>query len=214
MNLLELRAGAASAIRTGLVGQEGRTVTVGTHGGEYSLKEIQRYAQKAPAVIISVLSCDTDKSPLVTIGATAHMAAFVMDRSHAGDPRDENALDLVTRLLRILAAPGQFWGLTGCLSAPQNIRSRNLYAPDLDGIGIALWAVTWAQLVDLTDDLGLELEDFNILHVHYDLGPEPDGVLEAEDEIELNPLAEEVIAGNDADGVLKDTDDVGGAVNG
>lgn len=199
MNLLDLREGFVTTVEAAFVGST-PPVTVDTHGGEYSLDAIRRYAQKAPAVIVSVLSVDSDKAQLETQATgTVHMAAFVMDRSHAGNPRGDSALDLVTRLLRVITTSGQFWGLDGCLAAPSNIKARNLYAPDLDGVGIALWSVTWGQLVDLTDD---ELDQDELLHLHadYDLGPTPDGVVEATDNI--------MIGASDPDHVLSRADEV------
>jgi len=181
MNILELRTGAKNTIAAAMT-----DVTVSTHGGEYSLDAIRRYASKAPSVVISILGCDTDKSPLVTFAGLARMSAFVFDRSHANNPRGDSALNLVTLLLRVLATPGQFWGLDGCLSAPQDIRARNLYTPDLDGVGVALWAVSWGQLVDLTNDDEAELDDFDHLHADYNLGPVPDGNVEAEDDVYFN----------------------------
>lgn len=67
------------------------------------------------------------------------------------DPQDRAHLiaDLVTRVLMVVAA-AKNWGSDEVEGPPENVHSSNAYTAAADEKGVALWAITWDQMLALT----------------------------------------------------------------
>ena len=148
---------------------EPRKVDCAPHGGRFDATELGRFRLAAPAVRASCLavasaSADGDGSVLLDY----RVAAVAIARGGRGEKRGEQARRLADRVAFELAreqkgegglrlwpqaafsatelapavAGGPRWGDIG---EPREIRAANLYSAQLDGKGVALWAVTWLQ---------------------------------------------------------------------
>lgn len=192
--ILDLRAGivaAGNALRD--EGERFHGVKFHTHGGEFDdLAELERYAQKAPCVFVSILrtKVDTDYVGGET-WATCTVGLFALAKNEPALKRDSGALALADNLMEWVANkfPRPTWGLpaTGKI---EDIVSRNLYHPKLDDKGIAIWAVLFAQGVKLEPPVATEYVDLRTVHADWDLHPrdndaELEDVIDAEDDIIL-----------------------------
>jgi len=162
-------------------------LNVSAHGGEFDLQSVLRYAKADPALVISVNQAETDKSQRDGVVFNVRVSAVVMARSRAGEPKDERALRIGSYVMRELADfPGQTFGITTAdLQAPRSIRGVNLFSTEIDKHQLALFGVSWEQLVDITPDTAEAYDDFETFFAEYDLGPDPDDEIEAEDTVDL-----------------------------
>jgi hypothetical protein len=175
MNLLEFRAGIATYLDTAIP-----NTYIYTHDGEFGVKEVKRYARQTPAIVIALAGLKSQKNP-VTIADVLVTAAVLTD-NRPQNLKGDGVLNTATLLLRELVAVGQFWGLDD-ISAPKNVQMKNLYGTDLGKLGVTMWGASWHQSVDLTSD-SETFDDLELIHCDYDLGPVPDGEIEAQDDIE------------------------------
>lgn len=180
MTLNELQDAIVSTLATAL----GSTITVSACDGEYSADSIRRYASAAPAVHVAITGFDSDKT-IISGEATAEVkpVLFLTTKRTPLVSPGRGVQILATSVLRSISEVGQVWGLNDPAQAPRNIKGKNLYASDLDKMQVALWAISWSQLVDLVSG-DESYDDLELLHADYDLA-EPDGTYEATDEIDL-----------------------------
>jgi len=162
-------------------------LNVSAHGGEFDLQSVLRYAKADPALVISVNQAETDKSQHDGVIFNVRVSAVVMARSRAGEPKDERALRIGSYVMRELATfPGQTFGITTAdLQAPRSIRGVNLFSTEIDKHQLALFGISWVQLVDITPDTAEAYDDFETFFAEYNLGPDPDDEIEAEDTVDL-----------------------------
>ncbi|MCJ8285105.1 hypothetical protein [Halomonas sp.] len=159
------------AIVTTIAQALGSHVTVEAHGGRFDRAELARYSKRAPAVLVAAMGMprveDRPRArPMV------QFAAFVMCRDAPGASRDTQALTLAEALVRLV--PGNVWGQDN-VQRPEQLSAENLYSGEIDRLGIAMWAVSWRQIVNLSTqrDIG-DLADFAIYHGTHHVGEGPD----------------------------------------
>lgn len=162
-------------------------LNVSAHGGEFGLDDVLRYAKNDPALIIAVIKADTDKTPMSGLLFNVRMSAVVLVRSRGDEAKDERSLRIGTFVMREIAKPGQFWDLedTNNIKAPLRVSGENLFSTKLDKQGISLFGISWEQIIDLTADTAETYDDFETFYAEYDLGPDPDGEIEATDTVDL-----------------------------
>lgn len=180
-----------NAIAAGLVADTGlqalldRPVSVTVHGGDFTREDLQRYAKNAPAVIVATLRVDAKHVPPAIL-ASCHMTAIVVTKPLKGEEKGAQALDIVDTLIRLVMR--SVWlDASGC-SRPKNATSKNLFTPDIDAMGVAMWAVTWLQEIDLAEvDGSVPFETFT---ADWDVYPRDNDaalgdVIEAQDEVTI-----------------------------
>ena len=183
--ILTLRDAIASGLQASDVIQtESRRVSVTVHGGDFKLSDLQRYAKHAPAVVVAALRVDAENQPPALL-SEVQMAAIVVTVPKAGDTRGDQALVLVDDLLRVLAR-GSWVDAPGS-RRPRKLQAKNMFAPEIDKLGVAMWTISWTQQIDLQDtDTSVPLKTF---YAAWDVYERDDGAdlgeeLEAEDQLE------------------------------
>ncbi len=171
-------------------------VAVSTHGGDFDIAEIKRYAKRTPAVVLALMHSDVTQqggSPV----ADCSFVIVVVCEDRAGVSKWDQVIDYADTIARILAKPGQRWGLTEHgVGAPTKVAARNLYSTKLDAEGLALWGVAWRQVIDLAEltDSAVPLQR---IHADWDLAPRdnaaplyplPGSVRDAEDLIQFGAV--------------------------
>ncbi len=177
-------------VRTGLIDTlkndaalKALSVDVRSHRGEFTYENLQGIAARPMTCLVSFLGVKEADLQAGEVRCRCQFGAFVLTTDRPKMSRDSAALVIVTRLLMVV--PGNLWGLD--ISAPENVAASNLY-PAGDAQNLALWAITWEQPVafDVTDINDSEaLDNFLKWYADWDLGPVPDGQIEARDEVEL-----------------------------
>ena len=155
MSLVSLREAVKQMLQDGV----GADVRVDVHGGKFDLDSLKRYARQAPCVVVAVLGIRGISSDSSQLAVSLNMGAFVVvaDKGQ-GMPRDVGSLWLTEKVLRVVR-PEQDWDDEDA-SSPTEIRGDNLFSGQLDQAGVAIWAVTWIQPYDLTDENAEDYDDF------------------------------------------------------
>jgi phage gp37-like protein len=154
-----------------------------THGGEFDSEELSRWGSKAPCVIVSILGLRDAHVEGAQKTGMFEMGAFIVTKDQGRLKRDVAALNLLETCLTVIS-PLQRWGLEDA-QAPESIRGRNLFGGKLDSQGVAIWAVTWHQGLDLNVFDPATLDDFLTYHVSYDIA-EADETVDAQDTVTLD----------------------------
>ena len=165
MSLLDVRASIVTALTAALPAG----TSVQAHRGRFdSAAEIQKFAAKAPAVLVACVRAGLRGPGQGLAQMPASWAIYVITRDIPQMPRDAGAIALVEALM--LQVSGNCWGRTD-ISAPSDVQAQNLYAGSIDTLGVALWAVTFEQLV--TDPMvdATTLNDFVTFHQDIDMAP-------------------------------------------
>jgi len=159
------------AIVAALARALGPSVTVEAHGGRFDRAELARYSKRAPAVLVAAMGMPrVEERPRAR--PAVQFAAFVMCRDAPGAPRDTQALTLTEALVRLV--PGNTWE-QGNAQRPEQVSAENLYSGEIDRLGIAMWAVSWRQVINLsTLRDASELADFATYHGTHHVGDGPD----------------------------------------
>jgi hypothetical protein len=180
MSLDALRTAITAVIDTATP----EAVTCAPHGGRFDVAELRRISAKAPAIFIAVLGFNDLAESSGSYEATISWAAFVVTRDKAGVLRDIAALNLVNALALIV--PGNTWGLEAAIGTPDGVRSDNLFSATVDKAGVAMWAISWRQRMQLgqaiTDAELATLDLFETFDARY---PVEDDAPEAEDLVSL-----------------------------
>lgn len=181
MTPLELRSAIIAEVREKVsVLQE----NCQAHGGRFDKGEIRRVAIKSPVVLIACLGLlGAESDGCGEVDAVFQWGAFVVTTDKPQLPRDAGALAIVTALANII--PGNRWGAAA--SEPERIRGDNLFSGQLEGAGVALWAITWQQKLTLGGLEEATLDDFLVFHADYDLAP-PDGQIDAVDDVQIDAV--------------------------
>lgn len=156
MSILQMRDQIAGAIKEAVPALRAST----PHGGRFNLQELRRYAVSAPCILVACLGAPKITEEGSQLVAKLRWAAFVLARDTKGQSRGAEALLLVEALLGVIR--GNRWELEHA-HRPESLRAENLYSGKLDTHGVALWAITWEQSLDLEVlDLS-QLSDFDTL---------------------------------------------------
>lgn len=165
MSLLDVRASIVTTLSAALP----KGTSVQPHRGRFdSAAEIQKFAAKAPAVLVAFVGAAMRQPGSGLAQMPANWAIYVITRDVPQLPRDAGAIALVEALM--LQIGGNCWGRTD-LAAPSEIRAQNLYAGSIDNLGVALWAVTFDQLVTDPEVDVTTLNDFVTFHQDIDMTP-------------------------------------------
>jgi hypothetical protein len=139
MSLLTHRQAIVDGLKAALPG-----VTVAAHRGRFdSAAEIQRFAVKAPQVLVACVGFKPVSSGGGLVQLRGRWVVFVITKDAPKLERDAGALALAEAIE--LCVEGNTWALDS-LSAPTDIEARNLYSGAIDKNGVALWAVTFDQV--------------------------------------------------------------------
>ena len=142
---------------------------VKTHRGPMdSLEEVQRVAQKAPAVVVPFPRVISSEDISGTVIVNAQWSTFVLAKDIKGVTRDVLAASIAEIILQKL--PENRWGLD-LYGAPQRIEGRQLYNTKLDKTGLALWAIAWTQQLELGAVGPATLNDLITVHGDHYAGP-------------------------------------------
>jgi hypothetical protein len=97
--------------------------------------------------------------------------AYVFCTEQYSYSRDQRAEVIATRLAKAMLANK---GVPTANKKATNVNMDNLYSGDIDGLGLALWSVTWSQnwVLDAPMDMN-ELNDFETFHASTDDGEIP-----------------------------------------
>jgi phage gp37-like protein len=171
------------AIANGLRDKLGDLVDVSMHGGRFTLEQIKRHTRRSPAVILACAGLpDLEIQGGAERVVTTRWVAMVMATDRERNTRDEKCIATVELILHLLG--DQRWDLDD-VHRTSDIDATNLFAPDVERHGLALWAVTWDQKVDLPGTYANALADFETLYTQWDLDT-TDGIDDdAIDQIEL-----------------------------
>lgn len=165
MSVLDVRTAIAAKLGAALP----KGVSVGTHGGRFeSAEEIKRYITKGPAVLVACIRIPLTNPGCPRIMLPAGWAIFVITKDVPGAPRDQGAIALTEAVL--LEVNNNTWGRSDVM-VPTDIDARNLYSAKIDNLGVALWAVTFTQMVN---DLAVDpstLHNFVTFHEDVDMAP-------------------------------------------
>lgn len=170
MSILALRTAIVDAIDTGIPALR----TCQAHGGRFDVEELRRWAIQAPAVVVACLGSKDVNTYSGQVVGRLQFVAYVITAGTSAAPRSEAILTLAESVAALAA--NNAWAYADA-QAPAEIRIDNLYSGTLDKQGVALWAVTWTQRVDLEVFDSSTLDDFDTLYTDYDTAP-ADGTLE------------------------------------
>ena len=143
MSLASLRAAIAAALDAATP----PSVTCAEHGGRFDIEELRRVSAKAPALFVAVLGFSDCAESCGSYEATVSWAVFSVARDKPGVSRDRSAMALVDALALIV--PGNTWGLAESIGTPDGVRGDNLFSATVDKAGVAMWATTWRQRMQL-----------------------------------------------------------------
>lgn len=124
----------------------GADVEVKDHPGRFTERELGQIVKKRKAVRVAIEAIDTIQVQGNGQKRTqVQFNAFVMCADQPGQDRHEAALAIVETLAATL--PFANWGdaETFRAVAPATIDIQNLYSGEVEGKGIAWWAVSWTQ---------------------------------------------------------------------
>ena len=97
--------------------------------------------------------------------------AYVFCTEQFSYSRDQRAEVIATRLAKAMLANK---GVPTANKKATNVNMDNLYSGDIDGLGLALWSVTWSQNWVLDAPMNMsELNDFETFHASTDDGQIP-----------------------------------------
>ncbi len=121
------------------------------HDGKWDAGEVQRWAVRAPAVLVAWLGTARAETPGVAwTDCDQELAIFVVTRNAPRLRRGEACRNLVDWLL--LYVPRARWGFSSAatgIGAAEDLRAENLYSGAIDKQGVAIAAVTWQQTLRL-----------------------------------------------------------------
>lgn len=114
------------------------------HPGKFNAAEIKRFAARTPSVRVALVGIRKRESGEHALT----MAAFIVTADQRGVARDASALAIATAIMRRVI--GTNWGQP-CLGESEPPEAVNLYDTTVGarGSGLALWAVSWAQPIQL-----------------------------------------------------------------
>lgn len=174
MSVLDVRA----AIVAGLQATLGSKVTVESHRGRFdNVEEIRRFATRAPCVLVAALRIPVDDAGGGLVVLPAMWGAFVITRDAGDLSRGDAAAALAEAVC--LAIRDNEWGRDD-VNTPTSIDARNLYATEIDKLGVAMWGVGWQQTVAYPsiDQAQLDaMAPFLTFHQDIDMAP-PDGAID------------------------------------
>lgn len=127
--------------------------TCEAYAGQFNPDDMGRVSFKAPALFTACLGGPkgadrgTGELPI-----DARWLVFIVTRSTRGrSDRHNQALTLAEKVA--LTVQDNRWELGGAVSAPEKLEIKNLFSGKADGKGVALYAVSWQQTVNLGESV-------------------------------------------------------------
>lgn len=159
-------------LRTGIVNNIDAitpdNVTCDSHGGRFDEKELRRVSAKAPAAFVAVLGFNDLKESGGAYEAIVSWGIFVVAKDTPKAPRDLVALSIVDVLARHV--PENTWDMDTVLGKPVGVRADNLFAASIDKIGVAMWAITWRQHMQLGQSSTAAFDIFETFDAKFPVG--------------------------------------------
>jgi phage gp37-like protein len=178
MKIIEVR----DAIVTTMQEKLGDKVTVFAHGGTFDLAQINRYAAKAPAVVVSLFAMRDFVIEGTERVADLRWLIMIITRDLANENRGDQALAILEVILHLIG--DQRWGVDG-VQRTTNLNGANMFTAKVDAKGLAAWSLMWDQRIDMDGTFQSSLDDFKTLQTKWDLDT-TDGIDDdAEDLISL-----------------------------
>jgi phage gp37-like protein len=162
MKIIDMRDAIVDTVRD----KVGDAVQVFKHGGTFDLAQINRYAAKAPAVVVSLLAMRDYSIEGTERVADLRWIMMVITKSRPNEERDEKLLAILEILLHLIG--DQRWGIDG-VHRTTNINGANMFTAKVDAKGLALWSLTWDQKTDMEGTFQGSLDDFITLSTKWDL---------------------------------------------
>lgn len=138
--LTEFRDAAVSGLAAAL------DVSVLPVGGAFDAAELRRHVTRTPCVLVSLVRVDSFDGFTNSWESGAVFAAYVVTRDLPEADRDEQAMDIVTDIVRLLASNPSF-GTTARVVNPSSVVADNLYSGAVDSVAVALWSVSWSAML-------------------------------------------------------------------
>ena len=170
--LIELREGVVTTLRTRWPIDQGIIKTVESFRGKWTAARIRKYSKRAPALIVSINSTDEAQLSGGHVQVDVNMSIGIMTRSADG-PADDACIALDTELIRLL--PMNDFDVD-CVSGAKDVVSKNLFEERVEGTAMNVWGVAWTSTVRLpilTDEQRAALDDWLRTRITYD--PQPSG---------------------------------------
>ncbi len=130
---------------------------VAPFGGRLNLEALRVLGKRTPAVVVAALGVPSIDERGGNVSNDVRWAAYIVTTDRPGMGRDEQALVLVRAVLGAVARTD--WGLALAHRAT-DITADNLYTRAIDALGVALWAVSWRQRLELPPLTEAELRAF------------------------------------------------------
>jgi len=136
---------ALTEVTAGIAAGLDDDIEVRHHPGRFTEDELGRILTKHKAVRVAIEAIESMRVEGTGLReANVRFAALVICSDRRGEDRHETALQIVEDLLALL--PMNRWGSDQFRALlPASIEIQNLYNGDINGKGIAFWAVTWTQ---------------------------------------------------------------------
>jgi len=147
---MALKSGSKSlraAIRDTIECEIPSFATVSTHGGKLTQADLENYAHRLPALLVTVNGHGEIGHEGGQRYAIANIECWILTKDTPQLRRDEAALDFADLVIK--EAVLNAWGFTCGIQRPFNMKSRNHFHPKLDECGVNLWVIAWTQKIDL-----------------------------------------------------------------
>lgn len=159
-------------------------------GGRMDIEEMRRHSKGLPAAFVA---CTATRDGSMQYGKFACRGLFVVIIAVRSRPegqavpqdRAHNIVRLLSRALKAVAS-AKNWGNAEVTSVPAKVASTNPYSTKADENGLALWAITWEQDLELIGDPApAELPDLTEIHADWKMA-ESTQPEDAEDDIDTD----------------------------
>lgn len=178
MKIIEVRDAIAKTIQEKL----GDEINVFSHGGTFDLTQINKYAARAPAVVVSVFAMRDFVIEGSERVADLRWLVMIITKSVANENRGDQALGILEMILHLIG--DQRWGVDG-VQKTTNHNGANMFTAKVDAKGLAAWSLMWDQRMDMDGTFAESLDEFRTLQTKWDLDT-TDGIDDdAEDLISL-----------------------------
>lgn len=143
-------------------------------GGRLNVEDLRRLGARTPCIAVAALGAPAFNERSTIKECDLRWVAYLITKDVPGSSRDAQALAFLAPLFAAIASNS--WGEG---QRPTELTADNLYTRQIDELGLALWAVTWRQRIEVAPFDHTKLDKFLELVAQYDLAP-LDGVIEAE----------------------------------
>lgn len=145
-------------------------------GGRINLDEVSRRTFRLPAAFVTITGTRDAKLVADKVQTRGQFLLVIAVRSHAeGQPVPQDRAHAIVRFLgRVIdvVVKAKTWGNPEVQGAPEKVSSANPYLTAADQNGVALWGITWEQMLLLVPvDEPTNLDDFLILDAKHQIVP-------------------------------------------